>query len=152
MTTQTMIHTARFGEIAFEAEDIVLFQEGLVGLEGFRRFVLIQHKEGSPFRWLQSLDDGSFALLVIDPCHYVSDFAPDMPESATSALGLTADTPILVYTICSIPNGNPQGMTLNLAGPIVLNAETREARQVVLDDETYPVRFSVFGRQEQEAA
>ena len=152
MTTQTLIHTARFGEIAAETEDIVLFPDGLVGLGDLKRFVVVQHKDDSPFRWLQSLDNGSFALLVVDPAHFVSDYAPEMPESATLALGLTQETPILVYTICSIPNGNPRGMTLNLAGPIVLNAETREARQVVLGDETYPVRYTVFGRQEQEAA
>jgi flagellar assembly factor FliW len=42
-------------------------------------------------------------------------------------------------------------MTMNLAGPIVVNAESRRAMQVVLEDERYPVRFPAF-RIESDAA
>ncbi|MBS1723739.1 MAG: flagellar assembly protein FliW [Armatimonadetes bacterium] len=142
--TTSIVKTARFGEISVESEDIVAFAEGLVGLPELREFVLVRHRDESPFRWLQSLDDGSVAFLVVDPQQYVPNFAPMMPESAAIALELNEETPTLVYTICSIPNGNPKGMTMNLAGPIVINAESRKARQVVLEDGEYPVRHPVF--------
>ena len=75
-----------------------------------------------------------------------------MPESATCALELTDETPILVYTICNIPNGNPEGMTLNLAGPIVINAQSQRARQIVLESDAYPVKFKAFTAKAADAA
>lgn len=152
MTTKVALETTRFGVIEFEDRDIVTMREGLVGLTHLRQFVLIQHKEGSPFRWMQSLDDGSMAFLVVDPNEFVEGYSPEMPESASCALNLTEETPILVYTICNIPNGNPKGMTLNLAGPIVINATSQYARQVVLEREEYPVRFKVFSEKAADAA
>lgn len=151
MTTANTLQTSRFGTIEFDAEDVVSFREGLVGLPQLKDFVLLQHREDSPFRWLQSLDDCGLAFLVVDPGNYVSNYAPDMPESASVALELDDSTPVLVYTICTIPNGKPREMTLNLAGPIVINAETREARQLVLEDTSCPVRFSVFSQNEKAA-
>lgn len=152
MTTVTTTTTSRFGTIEYETEDIVRFREGLVGLPQLKDFVLVQHRDDSPFRWLQSLDDGGMAFLVVDPGTYVPNYAPSMPDSATTALELQESTPVLVYTICTIPNGKPRDMTLNLAGPIVINAETREARQLVLEDEACPVRFSVFEEKQGQAA
>ena len=152
MTTAQQIHTSRFGQIEFESEDVVTFPEGLVGLPNLKEFVLVQHRDDSPFRWLQSADDPTAAFLVVDPVIYVKDYSPEMPETASSALGLDAETPILVYTICTIPNGTPRAMTLNLAGPVVINSETRQARQIVIEDENYPVKFEVFSTEKGKAA
>lgn len=152
MTTKIQFQTSRFGAIEAETEDVISFSEGLVGLPDLKSFVLIQHKEGSPFRWMQSLDEGGFALLVVDPAEYAPNFSPNMPESVATSLELHDETPILVYTICTIPNGSPRDMTLNLAGPIVINAESRQARQVILEQDTCPVKYKVFQEEEGQAA
>jgi flagellar assembly factor FliW len=153
MMTILTFQTARFGKLDFEENDVVTMPDGMVGLPLLKRFLVLQHKEGSPFRWLQSLDEPSAAFLVVDPTTYVPDYSPDMPLGASAALDLSDDTPILVYTVCTVPNGNPRGLTLNLAGPIVVNGNTRRARQIVLDDEAYPVKYPAFSRvQETEAA
>jgi flagellar assembly factor FliW len=152
MTTSTAFETARFGTIHYGEEDIVTFPDGLIGLSSLNSFVLVQHREGTPFRWLQSLEDPSVAFLVVEPGAFTDNYCPILPDSASSALELAEGTPILVYTICTIPNGNPRGMTINLAGPLVINAESRRARQVVVEDESCPVRYAVFQEREGEAA
>ncbi|MCA0360315.1 MAG: flagellar assembly protein FliW [Armatimonadetes bacterium] len=144
MTATHMIETTRFGALEFTTEDVVEFSDGLVGFPDVKRFVLIQHKEGSPYRWLQSLDLGDLAFLVVDPAVYVSEYAPDMPRSFADSLQMQEDTPRLVYTIVTIPRGRPEEMTLNLAGPIVINLATQRAAQIVLEDDRFPIRFSVF--------
>lgn len=151
MTTTNAFETPRFGVIEYLDDDVVSFREGLVGLPDLQRFLLLQHKPGSPFRWLQSLDRAEVALLVVDPVEFVNGYEPEMPATAAVALGLDDETPRLVYTVVTIPSGRPQGMTLNLAGPIVVNAETRNARQVVLEDEAYPVKFPVMETESQAA-
>ncbi len=152
MTTTLAIETAKFGLIEFETGDVVTFADGLLGFPGLHRFVLIQHREGSPFRWMQSVEKGEIAFLVIDPATYISDYAPLMPEKLAEQLQLTEETPRLVYTIVTIPRGKPEEMTLNLAGPIVVNAGTGQARQIVIEDDAFPIRFRVMQKSDQEAA
>lgn len=150
--TTTMIKTTRFGELEFEQADVVSFAHGIVGFPQLKSFVLIQHKDDSPYRWLQSVDDGGFAFLVVDPGVHAPDYSPRMPSSVATHLNLSEDTPRLVYTIVTIPRGRPQEMTINLAGPIVINGETGAAVQVVLEDEAYAIRHRVFSGEAEAAA
>ena len=144
MMTMIQVETARFGCVESEMQDVVTFPLGMPGFDSLSRFIFIQHREGSPFRWMQSLDDGSLAFLVVDPATYLTDYAPLMPESLANELELTEETPRLVYTIVTIPRGKPEEMTLNLAGPIVVNAVSGKAAQVVIEDDAYPIRFRVL--------
>jgi flagellar assembly factor FliW len=144
MTTRNAIETTRFGLVEFDAQDVVTFTDGLLGFGDHKRFVVIQHKEGSPFCWLQCVDVGDLAFLVIDPGYYVADYAPEMPDEVAASLEISEDSPRLVYTIATIPKGDPTGMTLNLAGPLLINLENRKARQVVVEDQRYPIRYRVF--------
>ncbi|MCG9895708.1 MAG: flagellar assembly protein FliW [Fimbriimonadaceae bacterium] len=150
--TMDRFNTTRFGEISFDSLDVVTFPEGLAGFTAAKRFVFVQHREGSPFRWMQSLDDPALAFLVVDPNHYVAEYSPEMPASAAKKLQLGPETPLLVYTMASIPSGRPEAMTLNLAGPIAVNAETRTALQIVLEGDGWSVRHSVFGADGSQAA
>lgn len=151
MTTMTT-ETARFGSISYTNDDVVTFDHGLVGFPGLSSFVLIRHGEDSPFRWLQSVDQGEIAFLVVDPAHYIEGYAPEVSESEAGALELKEETPRLVYTIVSIPPGKPEEMTVNLAGPIVVNLETGRGRQIVLEDDRYPIRQKVFVKKQSDAA
>ena len=113
MTTVTKLDTSRFGVIDCATDDVVTFSDGLIGLPDLKEFVIVQHREDSPFRWMQSLDDPAVAFLVVDPGFYAMNYSPEMPESVSSALELTDQVPILVYTICTIPNGNPRAALLD---------------------------------------
>jgi flagellar assembly factor FliW len=66
-----------------------------------------------------------------------------------SELELSEDSARLVYTIVTIPKGDPEGMTLNLAGPLLVNLENRMAKQVVVEDHRYPIRYKVFAEEKQ---
>jgi len=140
MTTYTA-NTTRFGEVEYSPEDIVLFNEGVLGFPQCRQYLIIQHSDDSPYRWLQNVEEGELAFLVVDPAAFLANYAPEMPLVDAKALEITDETPRLVYTIVTIPPGKPENLSLNLAGPIVINAATRRAKQVVLDSEQYPVRY-----------
>lgn len=135
---------SRFGPIDYEESDLVTFSDGLVGFAKLRRFLILEHKPGSPFRWLQSIEEPSTAFLLADPFHYVADYTPQLTDTQVAILGLTPETATLVFATASIPRGKPEELKLNLAGPIVINAETRTGRQVVLEDEAYTTQHRVF--------
>lgn len=143
---------SRFGSIDYQDQDVLHFPDGLVGFSGLNSFLLLEHKPGSAFRWLQSVDDPAVAFLMADPFVYVPDYAPMIGDGALASLGLTPDTVTFTYVTAAIPHGKPKEMTVNLAGPIVINAETGTGRQLVLDNEAYTTQHRVFPNAEKQGS
>lgn len=142
--TKTCVQTTRFGTIEVDEEAIITFTQGLLGFEQYRRYVVLCLDEKSPFRWLQSLEEPSLAFVVIEPRHFMPDYAPTISDADAQALHLDADTPVLTFVIVTIPPGQPEQMTVNLLGPIVINAATRVAKQVIVEDEGYTTKHSIL--------
>jgi flagellar assembly factor FliW len=135
----------RFGTIEFDGNEVLQIDGGLVGLPELSRFVLFEAKPGSPFSWMQSLDDPSMAFLVTEPGRYVADY-----EAAVSQRFNGIDDAVVLAT-ATVPPGRPNDTTLNLSGPIVLDAVTRIGKQMVLEDAAYTTRYRVFPQSEPEA-
>lgn len=135
--------STRFGELEVDEEIVITFPEGLIGFEQCRRFVVVRHEESSAFRWLQSLDMPAVAFPIIEPNQVRPDYAPTIGDADARALDLDSDTHALLFTIVTVPPGQPQEMTVNLLGPLVINVLTRRGRQVIVQDEDYTTRHRV---------
>ncbi len=139
---KTTLAGTRFGNVEFDGDDVLRLDGGLVGLPDLQRFVLFEAKPGSPFSWLQSLDDPSMAFLVTEPSRYVPSYDTDVarrcPDLAEAVVLATAH----------VPAGKPRETTLNLAGPIVVDAVSRKGRQMVLEDGAYTTPYRVFPHSE----
>ena len=134
----------RFGEIEFVKSDIIHFSEGMIGFPELNQYVVINTKEGSPYRWLQSIEEPKLAFLVSIPELIVEEYAPLISDSEAKVLGLFPETPHLMLVTTTIPRGNPQLATANLSAPVIINLESRKAKQVILEDEAYTIRYPIF--------
>lgn len=134
----------RFGAIEYSEGDVITFPDGLIGFPQCTRFVIVSRNPETPFRWLQCLEWPEFAFLVADPLCYVADYEPVLGEKLATELEIDPETPTFLYTTVSIPHGKPSEMSINLAGPIVINSATRMGRQIVLDNEAYTIKHRVF--------
>lgn len=133
----TLVGT-RFGTVEFDSDEVLQIDGGLVGLPELRRFVLFEAKPGSPFSWLQSLDDPAMAFLVTEPSRYLPTYESEVARRCSDI-----DDAVILAT-ANVPAGRPRDTTLNLSGPIVLDAATRRGRQMVLEDGAYTTRYRVF--------
>lgn len=147
-----IIQSSRFGSIEFTEDDVVTIRDGILGFPEYERYVILNHKEGSAFRWLHCVERHDLAFLIAEPGNFRSDYYIDIPDAISEELGLGVSSPVLVYAIASIPAGRPQDMTLNLAGPIVINCETRQGRQVVVEDARWETRARAFAVVQQPVA
>ena len=138
------IKTDRFGEMEFPESSVVKVAGGLIGLAGQENFVIIQHQDNTPFYWLQSVDEPELALVMVNPLLFKEDYDPPIPLSVHQELDIQNAGEISIFVIVTIPAGNPQGMTANLLGPLVVNPRSRQARQLVLDDRIYSHRFQIL--------
>jgi flagellar assembly factor FliW len=131
------IHTARFGEVTVEEDRIIHFVEPILGFEQSNRYVILDHAEDSPFKWLQSADEPDLAFVVTNPKFFGIDYEFELGDEQAQKLSLEAAEDALVVTIVNIPQENPGKMTTNLLGPIIINQKLRQAMQVVLHDTPY---------------
>ena len=128
--------TTRFGVIDIKEQSVIHMPQGMLGFENCKRFVLLEEKQGTVFKWLQSIDDPSVAFIVINPVEFFPCYGIDLPDEHVELLGLENADEAAVLTTVTIRRD--QGMvTTNLAGPVVMNSRTLKALQVVLQDDRY---------------
>lgn len=138
------VQTTRFGIIEVDPDLILNFSEGLIGFERCQRYIVLRQDETNIFRWLQSLDDPKIAFPIVEPDAFHPDYRPTISDADARTLELERDTPILLFSVVTVPSGNPRNMTANLLGPLVVNALTRMAKQVIVQDEGYTTRHRVM--------
>ena len=135
--------TTRFVTIDVDLDLVIHLSEGIIGFESCRDYVVVRHDDKSAFRWLQSLQEPGVAFPVVEPFSFRPDYAPTISDTDARMLGLKADTPTLLFVVVSVPGNDPQAMTANLLAPIVINALTRQGKQVIVLDEGYSTRHDL---------
>ena len=137
------VETTRFGTIAIQEEEIITMPFGMPGFSDQKQFVLLDHKEDSPFQWYQSIQDPSLAFVITDPLLFKPDYAVNM-HTIVKELGWDEElsgNELELYAIVNIPPGRPEKTTVNLIGPVLMNLATREAVQVIIPDSQYSHKF-----------
>jgi len=139
---EVRVHSDRFGDFTVSEDRILTVPEGLIGFPGYCKFVVMEHPAPSLLSWLLCLDEPDVAFAIADP----SDFFPDYqvsPHEELEALGLEDAEDLVVLAIVTIPS-DPSEMSANLMAPLVVNARTRVARQIILDDGRYSTRHPLL--------
>lgn len=137
------VKTTRFGEIDIKGEDLIELPSGLIGFPELKRYVLLDHDKDSPFKWLQSLDDGAIAFVLINPLLFKPDYTVEVTEVEVSDLELKNEDDAVISVIITIPT-NPQNMTANLKAPLVFNLQNRRGKQLVLSNAAYTTRHNIM--------
>jgi flagellar assembly factor FliW len=137
------IKTSRFGEVAIADDAVIAMPEGMLGFSEVTRYVLIQHRDGSPFLWYQAVDEPNLAFVVVDAFTFFPDYEVIMSSEDVQVLDCSKPGDLAVFLVVVIPD-NPKEMTANLRGPVVINVGNKVARQVVLTDEKYSPHHSIM--------
>ena len=122
------VMTTRFGNVPIEQVDILRFDQGLIGMESCREWVLLADITNGSLAWLQSLDRPEVALAVVSPRRFVKDYQVRVSSRDIAPLGSTSMKSLQVLAIL---NRHDDTLTLNLKAPIVVNLENNRGRQVV---------------------
>ncbi len=141
-----IIHTRVFGEVEITEEKILTFPGGIIGFPEMKHFTMLHDEEqgtSAGIRWLQSLEEPAFAMPVMDPLVVKPDYNPQVSEELLSGIGQITENNLLVLVTVRVPSDLTQ-MSVNLQGPIVINVDERKACQIILDMDTYPVRFPIY--------
>ena len=137
--------TTRFGDVECPEEVVMQFPDGVLGFPESRQFILLEHDaEGSPFKWLQSLDNPELAFIVIDPYLYDPQYRFDIDLDTMRLIGTADPADCAVMGIVHVPRETPHGMTANLKAPLVVNVGSRRGRQIILGSNVYSISTPLF--------
>jgi flagellar assembly factor FliW len=142
------IDTTRFGPITIGEEKIITMPFGMLGFPEEKRYVILHHREDSPFFWYQSVDDPALAFVITSPFLFKPDYSvrlEDTVEQMSWIQDKEGDA-LELYVVVNIPKSSPDKMTANLIGPILINNRTRQAIQVVITDSPYSHKFSLVAK------
>ncbi|MDE7222983.1 MAG: flagellar assembly protein FliW [Acetatifactor sp.] len=141
-----IINTKVFGEVEITDDKIITFPRGIIGFPDMKKFTLLHDEEqgvSAGIRWLQSLEEPGFAMPVMDPLVVKTDYNPEIDDELLTGIGeITADNLLVLVTV-RVPSDLTQ-MSVNLQGPIIINVDERKACQIIVDADTYPVRFPIY--------
>lgn len=138
------VNTRIFGTIDIEDDKLIQFVNGIVGFPQLTTFALIHDNEkNGGIQWLQSMQEPQFAIPVMNPLDILEDYNPQVEDELLKPIGGLDSENMLVLVTVAVPSDLTK-MSVNLRGPIVINAENRKACQVITEGEEYQVKFPIY--------
>ena len=139
------VNTKVFGTIEIDDDKIVNFDNGIIGFPHLKKFAILfdeEKKGANKISYLQSLDEGDFALPIMNPTVVKEDYDPFVDNELLKPLGDLNVENIGIFVAVKVPK-NIEGITVNLKAPIIINVDEKKGAQVIVEDD-YPVRFEIY--------
>ena len=133
----------RFGELTIPLSDCLEFSNGIPGFERCKGFGLIEVEDESPFLRLLSLDEPQLGFVLLNPLLIWPDYDPNIGRDELGQLGIEKIEQLAIFCIVTMSE-DPNKVTANLQGPIYLNSETKQAKQMILVDDRYGTKHPLI--------
>ncbi|MGE5589023.1 MAG: flagellar assembly protein FliW [Bacillota bacterium] len=138
------LQTSRFGALVVADEKVLRFPDGLYGFEQCRQFVLLDlGRPDSGFFWLQSLDDGELAFILVNPLLFAPDYELEPVEEDLVSVGASTLDQTVVMALVSVPE-DFRLATANLQAPLLINPDRRLGRQIITGNPAHALKHPVF--------
>ncbi len=134
------VHTSRFGTVEYDEDKVVKLTSPLLGFQQYRRFLLLPAGEDGALQWLQSVENGELAFLLLDPRTVAPNYHATVTAGDLRDLGAASEDEVKVLTTVVVPADRTQVRT-NLRAPLLLNPQTGLAKQLVLENNSYPIQY-----------
>ena len=141
------IKTRSFGDISISEDDIIIFTEGMYGFEEYKKYVILKDEPEDDIMYLQSIDNGDLSFVLIDPFAIVNNYEPIIENDDLKRLEVK-DKSELKFLLVAIITREIQDSVVNLKSPIAINPGLKIAKQIILENLEYPLRYQIFNNEE----
>lgn len=137
------INSITFGSIDINDDTVYTFPDGIPGLRGVKKYVILDREDAHPYRWLQAVEAPFFTLMIVDPAAIVPEYELTLQPEHLERLQLTKEEEAYFFCVVTLPE-QYQDLTANLRAPLVLNTEKRLGLQVEVDGPDEWLKFRVY--------
>ncbi len=107
------------------------------GLEPLAEFDLAPVAGAEGLYTLTAAERPEIRLFTIDAERHLPGYSPELPDDRAADLGISRPEEALLLAVVT---PSPEGSTVNLLAPVIVNRQTGAGLQLVLDDDALPVR------------
>lgn len=129
------------------AQNIIHFKEGLLGFENVHEYLLYHEDENNIIWSLQASESDIPSFIVVDPFTVLSSYNPVLSKQQLAYFS-EADSVNLCFLAVAVIKPELSDSVVNLKAPIVIDINTKEAKQIILEDSEYPIRYRLFEAKE----
>ena len=137
-----LLKTRLFGEIEVKNEEIIEFTRPILGFDDYRRYVLMNKDSIFPTFWLQSVDNPKLAFPVVSPFYVSENYSLKLDTQEFEDIHIDSIEDAIILTLLVVPQ-DVSLMRTNLRAPIIYNPKKKMAKQVILQEEKYPIHFFI---------
>ena len=136
------IQSTILGEVEALESEILTFDNGLPGFENEKIFILLSIEGNEVYQILQSINSKEVGFVTANPYLFISDYTFDLDESTVEALNIESEEDIIILTIVTVKEPF-NASTVNLKAPVIINTKSKIAKQCILENADYPIRYSI---------
>lgn len=138
MIIQTKFH----GELKIQANQLWNFPKGIPGFDDEKEFALLLIEGNDVFQVLQSSKTTDIAFIVANPYTLVTNYSFDVDEPTIDLLGIEKEEDVFVLGVLSLKEP-VEASTINLQAPLIFQTNTKKAKQMILNDNTFSLRHPI---------
>jgi flagellar assembly factor FliW len=131
-------------------ENIFRFPEGILGFENIKEYIFLMNEKVKPFLFMQALHDSDLSFVCVESFLIKPDYNIKLNNSSVQFLGLEKPSDALILSLVTVRR-KVEEITANLISPIVINLRNSRAKQVVLEDSEYEVKYNIWNAIENSA-
>lgn len=136
------IQSAILGQVEASESEILTFENGLPGFENEKNFIVLSIEGNEVYQILQSINSKEVGFVTANPYLFISDYTFHLDESTVEALNIESEEDIIVLTIVTVKEPF-NASTVNLKAPVIINTKSKKAKQCILENAEYPIRYSI---------
>ncbi|MBP1753966.1 MAG: hypothetical protein H6Q59_364 [Firmicutes bacterium] len=143
---EMLVNTKHFGEIELDENKIIYFENGILGFEDYKKYTLLfddEEGERPDISWLQSLEEPSLAIPVVNPFIVRTDYNPEVEDELLKPLGSINEENIVVLISITVP-ADVEKISANLKAPFIINSDERKGAQIVVENSEYEVKYHFY--------
>ncbi|WP_350344128.1 flagellar assembly protein FliW [Proteinivorax tanatarense] len=127
-------------------QTIINFPKGLLGFEHLKEYIILEEpgSEGI-FYWLQSCQESTVEFLVTRPQLFVN-YKVNVELEQLEDIGVTKPDQVETLSIVNLPQDITKA-TVNLRAPVIINHQTLQGKQLVLNDEKLSIKYPLYKKE-----
>jgi flagellar assembly factor FliW len=133
------INTKYLGEIEISEDNIIHFEAGIPSFLDEKKFILLPFDESTPFYILQSVTTPELGFVVVSPFQFFPDYQVKLSDATIEALSIEKEDDVSIFTILTVQEPFTK-TTANLQGPVVINCNNNQAKQISISDQNYTTK------------
>lgn len=117
----------------------IFFEQGIPGLEKYKKFEISQIDGNDRFRMITSTQDSNIGFVAISPFEIKKDYEIDLNDEVIKELDIDSPKDVLLLNLITLGK-TLEKSTVNLKAPIIINIKNNKGKQLILQEDKYNIK------------